>query len=42
MKNRITRLFSIFIVVSLLISSNIPAFANDNTTISTGNDVSYY
>lgn len=39
MKNRITRLFSIFIVVSLLISSNIPAFANDNTTISTGNDV---
>ncbi|WP_024833459.1 hypothetical protein [Ruminiclostridium josui] len=39
MKNKITKLFSIFLVISLLILSNIPAFANENTSINTNNDV---
>ncbi|OPX43979.1 hypothetical protein CLHUN_22220 [Ruminiclostridium hungatei] len=38
MQNKITKLFSIFLVISLLILSNISVFA-DSTAIDTGNDV---
>lgn len=39
MKNKITKSFSFFLVISLLILSNISVFASDNATISTNNDV---